>query len=175
MFFAQEEEPSRPNRCSLGAEAEKEKFEMPSTSQNNPTIEIVGERSTAIFFIAADSVQTNESDPCLTAEVIQNESAYIKSVIDDSSVYINPIENTNDQQPKSAENGNSENIGPTKRQRKPKCGSSDKTEQIQSAENKPTRGRRTKSKPNPIKVEQPSLALLLNDDVIGKNGTHKIF
>lgn len=168
LNFAQVNEPAQPNKCGLEAEVEKEKFEMPSTPQNNLAIGTFGEYSTANVFVAVDSVHTNESDPCLTADVTQNESPCASS--GNSIVCINSIKDTNELQPISTEKGKSQSSGSTRRQRKPKCNSNVKTEQIHSVEIKPKRGRTTKSKAIPIKIEQPP-ELQLNADAIGKCNT----
>lgn len=133
---------AQPNEYKLEIIEEKDMFQMPSTSQNNPTMVTVDVHNSA-----------NESNPCLAAGIIQNESAYTNSNVapdetDASNVCITPIEN----------------IGSTKRQRKPKYGGNDQTEQIYSVEIKPKRVRTTKPKTNAIKIEQPpSLPLLLDD------------
>lgn len=66
---------------------------------------------------------------------------------------------------KSVEKDKSENVVPAKRQRKPKCDSEDKTGENKGDEIKPKRTRTTKPK---VKVEQPSLPLLLNNAATGK-------
>lgn len=147
--------PARPIECGLEARVENEQFEIPSTSQNDPTMATVGEHGAANVLVTADHVYANASNPCLTAELIENEparavSANVCDNPDDGNVSIQPIEN----------------IGARKRQRKSKYGNIDQTEQTQSVEIKPKRGRTPKAKVNPIKTEQPSLPLL-NEDLNG--------
>lgn len=128
-------------------------WKEPSTSQEDP-----------LMVTTADSVYTNELNACYTAEMVQNELADTK----DSNTCINLNGNADDQQPKSIEKGKTKTVDRPKRQRKSKYGSDTKAVQNESVEVKPKRSRVTKSKANPIKIEQPSFSLQLNDDVNGK-------
>lgn len=106
---------------------------------------------------AAESCSTNGE------QLHQNQTTAIKT---------EPRKNSRKRKKASAEaddtKGKSENVGPAKRQRKSKCDSEGKTDESKGDEIKPKRSRATKSKVNPVKVEQPSLPLLLNSDAIGK-------
>lgn len=150
ITFALEKEQTQPNECGLEIIVEKDRFEIASTSQQNPTMLTIDGHNTANVLVAADLVHKNESN--FITESVQNEHAYA---------------NTADQQ-------KSELVGSTKRQCKSIYSRSNTSGQTQNVEVKPKRVRIPKAKVNSIEIKEPSSSSpgLLNEDMIGKFNTH---
>lgn len=137
----------KPKKNVVESTEKEEMNEIPSTSKEVPTIvtNIEVHNTFNDLVAAADSVHTNQLDSSHSTKTEQHTLADTAG----------PSKNATDK-------GKRENVSPAKRQCRSKCSNIVK---VVPNESKPKRGRASKSK---VKIEQPSLPLLLNDNVTGK-------